>query len=50
MKADRDSVNRRALIEAKNNVSSATGDLVASAKSFLKNIDDQSNFFSVKLE
>ena len=42
VKADRDSANRKALMEAKNNVSSSTADLVATAKSFLKNIEDQS--------
>ncbi len=45
VKADRESTNRYALIEAKNNVSNATAGLVASAKSYLEIIDDQSNIF-----
>ncbi len=44
VKADRESQNRYALIEAKNNVSNATAGLVASAKSYLQIIDDQSNY------
>jgi huntingtin interacting protein 1 len=42
VKADRESKNRKALMEAKTNVSSATGELVASAKSFSQIVDDES--------
>ena len=41
MKANRESHNRIALIEAKNNVSSATAGLVAAAKSCSQIIDDK---------
>ncbi len=44
MKANRESQNRIALIDAKNKVSTATADLVASAKSCSQIIDDQSKF------
>lgn len=52
VKADRDSANRHALIEAKNNVSNATAGLVASAKSYLQIIDDQSKqiYFSLSFK
>lgn len=43
VKADRESAKRRNLVEAKNNVSTATAKLVASAKSCSQIIDDQSN-------
>lgn len=46
VKADRDSSNRLALIQAKNDVSSTTADLVASARSFLKDAEDQSKLSS----
>ena len=42
VKADRESPKRYALIEAKNNVSTATAGLIASAKSYLQVVDDQS--------
>jgi huntingtin interacting protein 1 len=45
VKANRESQNRVALIEAKTNVSNATAALVASAKSCLQIIDDQSKSF-----
>ena len=46
VKADRESKNRIALVEAKKNVSNATAGLVASAKSCSQIIDDQSNFLN----
>ena len=42
VKADRESKNRKALMEAKSGVSNATGELVASAKSFSQIVDDES--------
>ena len=44
VKADRDSVKRKSLVDAKNSVSSCTATLVASAKSYLQTIDDQCKF------
>lgn len=42
VKANRDSLNRIALMDAKGNVSNATANLVASAKSCSQIIDDKS--------
>jgi hypothetical protein len=44
VKANRESPNRRALIDARNIVSNATANLVASAKSCSQIIDDQSTY------
>ncbi len=48
VKADRESKNRKALMEAKTRVSSATGELVASAKSFSQIVDDESKGIKIK--
>ncbi len=45
VKANRDSQNRKSLIDARNVVSSATANLVASAKSCLQTIEDKSRLF-----
>ncbi len=50
VKATRDSENRIKLINAKNNVSTATANLVASAKSCLQIIDDKSENFTCKFQ
>jgi hypothetical protein len=42
-KADRESKNRKALMQAKTNVTNSTGELVASAKSFIQVVDEESN-------
>lgn len=48
VKADRESKNRRALMEAKTNVSNATAGLVASAKSCIQIFEEKSIFKNFK--